>query len=174
MNTYTTSGQSLPSVAPDSLGNFVIVWGSWYQDGSGYGIFAQRYSRIAPGPLHFYTVPPCRVVDTRDPDGTFGGPALGALGLRTFPIALQCSIPADALAVSANVAVVSPAAAGFLTLYAAGTPQPATSTINFAAGQTRANNVVVSLEGSPAGAVAVSNAAPGTVNVLIDVNGYFK
>jgi hypothetical protein len=43
VNTYTTGDQSLASVAADSLGNFVIVWSSNTQDGSGLGIFAQRY-----------------------------------------------------------------------------------------------------------------------------------
>ena len=32
-----------PSVASDASGNFVVVWQSYGQDGSGYGIFGQRY-----------------------------------------------------------------------------------------------------------------------------------
>jgi hypothetical protein len=43
VNTYTTGGQSVPSIASDSLGNFVVVWESG-QDGSGKGAFGQRYS----------------------------------------------------------------------------------------------------------------------------------
>jgi hypothetical protein len=43
VNTYTTSAQSVPSVAIDAGGNFVVVWGSNGQDGSGYGIVGQRY-----------------------------------------------------------------------------------------------------------------------------------
>jgi hypothetical protein len=31
-------------VASDSAGNFVVVWGSYYQDGSGFGVFGQRYA----------------------------------------------------------------------------------------------------------------------------------
>jgi hypothetical protein len=41
VNTYTTSAQSNPAVATDAAGNFVVVWAG--QDGSFYGIFAQRY-----------------------------------------------------------------------------------------------------------------------------------
>src|SRR5262249_10554201 len=40
---YTTGLQFLPSAASDSLGNFVVVWQSSGQDGSGDGIFGQRY-----------------------------------------------------------------------------------------------------------------------------------
>lgn len=43
VNTYTTSNQTFPSVASAADGRFVVVWGSAGQDGSGYGVFAQRY-----------------------------------------------------------------------------------------------------------------------------------
>jgi autotransporter-associated beta strand protein len=44
VNTYTTSAQSLPSVAMDEDGNFVVTWSSSGQDGSAYGVYAQRYN----------------------------------------------------------------------------------------------------------------------------------
>jgi len=44
VNTYTTNGQLFPGVATDAAGNFVIVWDGYNQDGSGYGVFGQRYS----------------------------------------------------------------------------------------------------------------------------------
>jgi len=44
VNTFTTSYQREPSAASDSAGNFVIAWMSYGQDGSDYGVFAQRYS----------------------------------------------------------------------------------------------------------------------------------
>src|SRR6185503_1238888 len=44
VNGYTTTGQSNPSVVADSAGNFVVVWQSSGQDGSGYGVFGQRYA----------------------------------------------------------------------------------------------------------------------------------
>jgi hypothetical protein len=43
VNTYTTSFQDAPAVASDSSGNFVVVWRSYSQDGSGEGVFGQRY-----------------------------------------------------------------------------------------------------------------------------------
>jgi hypothetical protein len=48
VNTYTTDNQRIPAVAADTAGNFVVVWqsGSYYggQDGSGSGVFGQRFS----------------------------------------------------------------------------------------------------------------------------------
>jgi hypothetical protein len=46
VNTNTTANQEYPSTAMDINGNFVIAWQSSYQDGSGYGIFAQRYNSV--------------------------------------------------------------------------------------------------------------------------------
>jgi hypothetical protein len=50
VNTYTTDRQSIPRVAMDPVGNFVVVWASNTQDGSGDGIFGQRYD-AAGGPV---------------------------------------------------------------------------------------------------------------------------
>ena len=44
VNSVTFDSQSSPSVATDADGNFVISWQSNSQDGSGLGIYAQRYS----------------------------------------------------------------------------------------------------------------------------------
>ena len=44
VNTYTTNYQVVRSVASDSAGNFVVVWARRNQDGSGFGVFGQRYA----------------------------------------------------------------------------------------------------------------------------------
>jgi hypothetical protein len=44
VNTYTTNDQYAPAVAVDAGGNFVVVWASYGQDGSGAGVFGQRYA----------------------------------------------------------------------------------------------------------------------------------
>jgi hypothetical protein len=51
VNSFTTDYQIASSVAMDTAGNFVVTWESYYQDGDGYGIYAQRYdvSGIAQG-----------------------------------------------------------------------------------------------------------------------------
>jgi hypothetical protein len=43
VNTYTTNSQRGASVAVDGTGNFVVVWNSYGQDGSDYGVFARRF-----------------------------------------------------------------------------------------------------------------------------------
>ena len=44
VNTYIANAQRFSSVAMDNDGDFVIAWQSHKQDGSGYGIYAQRYT----------------------------------------------------------------------------------------------------------------------------------
>ena len=45
INTYTTNTQGEPAVAVDPWGNFVVVWESFGQDGSGFGVFGRRYEK---------------------------------------------------------------------------------------------------------------------------------
>ena len=49
VNTTTTNYQEFPSVAMDSDGDFVISWSSYSQDGSNYGVYAQRYDNTGVG-----------------------------------------------------------------------------------------------------------------------------
>ena len=125
-----------------------------------------------PPALAFYTVPPCRLVDTRDPAGPRGGPVLSSSSSRSFPLAGFCGIPGTAKALSVNLTATQPSAAGYLTLFPDGTLVPLTSSINFSAGRTRANNAVLPLGSN--GALRVQAAGGGTVHFILDVNGYFE
>jgi hypothetical protein len=123
------------------------------------------------GGLSFYTVTPCRVLDTRST-----GPALASGTPRTIQVAGVCGIPSDAVAVSLNVTAVAPPAEGFVTLFPGNSPVPATSTLNLIPGKTRANNAVLALATNASGTLAaqafLSNG--GQVDLLVDVNGYLK
>ncbi|MDP3859709.1 MAG: hypothetical protein Q8Q73_18270, partial [Stagnimonas sp.] len=44
VNTYTANNQVSPAIAMDAEGDFVVSWQSQFQDGSGFGIYAQRYN----------------------------------------------------------------------------------------------------------------------------------
>jgi hypothetical protein len=69
--------------------------------------------------------------------------------------------------------VVTPSGPGHLVIWPAGAPEPAVSSINFTAGQTIANAVIVPAGNSvPLGGVAVKAGVSGT-HLLIDINGYF-
>jgi hypothetical protein len=46
VNSTTTNNQNLHGVAMNDEGDFVVSWGSGYQDGSSYGVYAQRYAVV--------------------------------------------------------------------------------------------------------------------------------
>jgi hypothetical protein len=121
----------------------------------------------------FFTVTPCRLVDTRQPAGPLGGPALAADTSRDFVVEGHCSIPPTALAISVNLTATGQTAQGHLRLYPGEATPPGTSSLNYVAGQTRANNAIVAL--GPAGDIAVRCVqGSGTAHVVIDVSGYFE
>jgi hypothetical protein len=138
-----------------------------------YDAFVTKLEIPPPPPRAFFAVTPCRVIDTRNAAGDLGGPALNAAADRTFTLVGPCDIPPTARAVAVNIAVTAPTKAGYLQLYPAGTAPPSTSSINYSAGQTRANNAVVTLNTS--GAVTVHCVqASGTTHFILDVSGYFE
>lgn len=124
--------------------------------------------------LNFYTLPPCRVFDTRNATGPLGGPALGANATRVFQISGNCGVPSTAVSVSGNLTVVAPGAAGILGAFPGNAFPLGTSTLSFVAGVTRANNAVLELATDGSGSLLVFNASGSTSNVVLDVNGYFK
>jgi hypothetical protein len=69
-NTYTTNQQSNAWVAVAPSGDFVITWDSVYQDASGHGVFAQRFSSAGTGVGIEFQVTTATV-------GNQGNPAVG-------------------------------------------------------------------------------------------------
>ena len=119
----------------------------------------------------FFTVSPCRVVDTRvTPNGGLSGPALAANGTRTFALGGACGIPANARALALNVTVTGATLAGDLRLSPGGS-SVTSSSINYVPGQTRANNVVVNVNASGQLSVRCDQVS-GTVHLIVDVAGY--
>jgi uncharacterized repeat protein (TIGR01451 family) len=124
-------------------------------------------------PAGYFALPACRAIDTRNAAGPWGGPALAARRERVFAIVGRCGIPVGAKAVAVNVTVTGPTGDGYVKAYAASTPTPPTSVVNFAAGRTRANDAIVAL--SIAGEMAVYNGmATGTTHLVVDAVGYFE
>lgn len=81
-------------------------------------------------------------------------------------------VPADPGGMALNVVAVNPALKGYLTMYpcaTVGSPVPATSTLNFAAGVTQANSAVVDPDASGGLCIVASQ----TIDVVLDVTGYF-
>jgi uncharacterized repeat protein (TIGR01451 family) len=123
--------------------------------------------------LDYFTLEPCRVVDTRG-GAPIAGPVLQGQETRPFAVVGHCGIPATAKALSINVTVTQPTAQGNVRLFPADQALPPTSTLNYVAGLTRANNAIIAL--SPTGEMAVFVAQPlgTTVHLIIDVDGYFQ
>lgn len=85
---------------------------------------------------------------------------------------ITLSPPYSAQAVILNVTATGPTTAGYLTVYPAGTPRPLASNLNFSAGQTVPNRVIVGLGGSTP-SFTITN-GPGTVDVVVDLDGAFS
>jgi hypothetical protein len=129
---------------------------------------------VSTGPTDFYSLTPCRLLDTRLTAGPYGAPAVPAGSDRVVVATGRCRIPASAKAVSLNATAVTPPAAGNLRFFPGDGTAPNASTLNFVAGGTRANNAIVMLASSGSGTFAVRNSATASVDVVIDVNGYFE
>ena len=124
-----------------------------------------RPSRCVSSP-----VTPCRVVDTRNPNGTFGGPAISGGTSRSFPLPQGgCGIPATATAYALNVTVV-PHRHAELPDHLADRPAPARGLdAELLDGRIKANAAII-----PAGTSgAVSVYVTDTTDVILDITGYF-
>jgi hypothetical protein len=122
-----------------------------------------------PTAAQYNTVTPCRQLDTRS-----GSPLAAGGTLLSTLAGAPCAIPSGATSVSVNVTVTEQTADGHLTIYPADGSLPGTTTIEFKAGLTRANNAVLTLSSDGFGQVNVFNSSGGMVHVILDVNGYFQ
>ncbi len=123
-----------------------------------------------PQALRFVPLTPCRIADTRNANGSFGGPNLAGGVSRDFnPVASSCGVPANALAYSLNLTVIPLTPLGYISIWPAGQPQPVVSTLNSFDGRIKANAAIV--PAGPNGAFTVYATDP--THVAIDINGYF-
>ena len=150
--------------------DFSVASPGWYVDSVTFhnAVVGNGCTADLPPATDFYTVTPCRVLDTR----TTHAPVLQPGQIRTFQIAGACGIPATARAVSVNITAVNPGAAGDMILYRSDQATPLASSISFRAGSTRANNGLISL--SPSGEIEVLPNSSAPVHLLVDVNGYYQ
>jgi outer membrane protein assembly factor BamB len=131
---------------------------------------ADQFTFTLP-PAAYTAVPPVRILDTRN--GTGGVPVapLGAGSSLSLTVAGANQLaPAGATAVMLNITVANTTAAGFLTVYPAGSALPLASSLNWAAGKTVPN--LVEMQVGTGGAVTFYNQA-GSTDVVVDLEGYF-
>jgi glucose/arabinose dehydrogenase len=113
---------------------------------------------------------PTRLLDSRFGQGIT---ILGDHAPRTFAVAGQVGVPANAVAITGNLVAVIPSGGGYFALTTAPTSTPSTSTINFPAGDIRANGVTVALGASGTLSVVYNSWGGASSQIVFDVTGYF-
>lgn len=143
--------------------------------GPGGGTSAARLFTIEAPATRFFTVSPCRLFDSRivRPGFPGNGVPLHAPQRTVIPSAGYCGIPTTgARALVINVTVVDPTHAGHVTFFPSYT-FPSSSSINYRAGQTRAQQAIVGVD--EYGNVGMDIAQPtGFLDLILDVSGYFE
>ncbi len=122
----------------------------------------------APIPHPGYTaVAPQRLLDTRRSPAQTLGPGAEI----TVRVAGVANVPsAGVVAVALNVTGIAHAHSGYLTVFPASAPRPATSNLNLSPNVARANAVITEVGAD--GQVTIFNSS-GSTDVLVDVNGWF-
>gem|GEM_PF-6876007 len=128
---------------------------------------------IPSSPTLFFPLTPCRVLDTRNADGPYGGPVLTAGEIRTFTITGVCGVPENAVSIVGNLTVTEPSAGGSFRFWAGDGVATITESVSFAVGRTRANNLICQLATDGSGAAKIENVSAGTAHAILDVSGYF-
>lgn len=131
--------------------------------------------------LLYTMITPCRILDTRVNDRPLAAGEARAFGFTNGFTSDQggsyCNIPAGASALTLNITVVDPGAAGYLTVYPNdGLSRPLASSLNYKAGDIVGNEIIARQ--------VVDDVAPFTTpsfriysyaatHVVVDVSGYF-
>jgi hypothetical protein len=146
----TTAGGTVQVQATDALGSSVMNAASLY-----------TYVGLA----NYVPLAPFRILDTRPA-------ALGPGAVKTLQVTGVgiTPVPSTATAVVVNVTEINDSTASLLTVYPYLTSRPNASNLNFLAHTVIANLVTVTL--GAGGKINIYNAL-GSVNVLVDVEGYF-
>jgi Cellulase (glycosyl hydrolase family 5)/IPT/TIG domain len=115
---------------------------------------------------------PARITDTRTGSGQpNAGSTLGPTNTLTVQVTGAGGVPATGVSAAIlNVTVTNTTAASFLTIWPTSASRPTASNLNWTAGITIANRVIVPV--SATGQISVYNQA-GSADMIVDVSGYF-
>ncbi|MFI6147192.1 PKD domain-containing protein [Streptomyces sp. NPDC051109] len=162
----TVANQVIVPVGED--GSVRLVNGGWDSVDLVADVTGYFTASVASG---YTTLNPVRAVDTREGIGTAKGqvPGYGSFGVD---MAGRGGVPKGATAVALNLTATNPRAAGHLTAYPSGQAAPSTSSLNFSAGQTVANSVIVPV--GPDGKITIRNGSWDRADVVADVVGYYS
>ncbi|MFJ9548449.1 hypothetical protein [Streptomyces erythrochromogenes] len=171
-NVNFVAGQTVPNmtIVPVGADGYVELANRSYGDVDLVADVTGYFSRSATAG-GYTSLDPFRIADSRTGQGTWGQVA----GQSTFAlqVAGNGAIPASGVtAVALNVTATAPRGAGHLTVFPTGQEAPNTSNVNFKAGQTIANSVIVPV--GPDGRINVRNGAWDPADVIVDVVGYYS
>lgn len=118
----------------------------------------------------FYTLPPCRVYDSR----TVGQP-LADGSERAVRVSGVCNIPGEARAVALNVTAVSNGGYGDIRAYASSQVPTNTTVVSFGADQARAVLAILPVAVIGYGDIYfLASMSGGSADLIVDVTGYFR
>jgi hypothetical protein len=184
INNNTPPSSSLNFPKGDNRANGVTVGLSprgtvalWYGAKAGYTtnfiIDVTGYFVAGTAGAGYVPFGPQRVLDTRDGTGGLSGPFVHSQA-RKIQIAGEVGLPSSGIvAVAGNITVVHPSAKGYVYLGPDPVSHPTSSTINFPAYDTRANNVVVPVNADGTVAATYWAVAGASVDIVLDISGYF-
>jgi hypothetical protein len=161
------------TVAATAAGSYTATTGAVTSQNGGTGSTASATLTVDATltGLSFVPVTPCRIADTRNPAGPFGGPFLqGNATARAFAVpSSACGIPNTAQAYALNMTVVPRGPLGFLTAFPCGQPQPLASNLNSIDGRVKAVASILPAGTNGAACFFASN----DTDLVLDINGYF-
>jgi hypothetical protein len=162
LNDPTGTVEANAAIAPAGSGGSIDVYvtqtTNLVVDINGY------FAPVGAGALSLYTLPPCRVLDSRTPTGT--PPFAGAINVDV--LGSGCGGTSAAQGYVFNATVVPPGPLGYLTLWPEGSAQPLASTLNAENGNITSNMAIV-----PTNNTEVSAFASNNTYLILDLSGYF-
>ncbi|MFJ3975834.1 PKD domain-containing protein [Streptomyces sp. NPDC090021] len=152
------------------VGSYTVKVTVYGPDGANGPSATNEMPFVTPG-SEFTPHSPTRLLDTRDGTGAAQAARVPAWGEARVKVAGNHGIPAGVAAVVLNVTVTNTRAAGHVRAYADGTERPTTSNVNYAAGDSVPNLVIVPVGEN--GHVNLYNSGEQDVDLIADVTGYF-
>ena len=124
---------------------------------------------VTRGPPAYVPLAPMRLLDTRTGTGGHTGPVAGRHSVDVSVTGVAGIPSTGVAAVVLNVTATAPSAGGYVTVYPTGAPLPTASSLNYAKGQTIANQVVSGV--GSGGKVRLYTYS--TTHLIADVAGYY-